>query len=207
MAQQAGERTEKATSRSRKQAKDKGQFPYSQELTSVITLATCMTTVAYYLESPSGFRSFFASLLQQATTGDDSALIHQAGAYFLTAAAPVFIAAVVAALAGNFLQGLPVFAPEEAGLSFEKLNSIQGLSRLKTQISWVQWLKLISLVGIVGLIVWKTISGSWEELVTLPVHSIDSSNAIIRTLTFRIITYVMIAVGILAIADFFIQRW
>ena len=98
---EAGERTEKATARHRKQSADKGQFAYSQELTSVITLAACLTTTAYYLESPAGFRSFFSSMLQQAAAGDNTALIHQAGTYFLTAAAPVFVAAVVAALAGN----------------------------------------------------------------------------------------------------------
>jgi flagellar biosynthetic protein FlhB len=204
---QGGERTEKATSRHRKQARDKGQFPYSQELTSVMTLAACMTTVAYYIESPAGFRSFFAGLLQQAATGDGSSLIHQAGTYFLTAAAPVFAAAVVAALAGNLLQGLPIFAPDKVGIDFTRLNPIQGFSRLKGQASWVMWLKLLALVGVVGLIVWKTISASWEEIVTLSVHSIDSSNAIIRTLTFRIVTYIITAVGILAVADFFIQRW
>src|SRR5215471_6815219 len=136
MTQQNGERTEKATSRRRKQARDKGQFAYSQELTSAITLAACVATAFYYLESPAGFRSFFAGLLDQATAGDNTQLIHQAGMYFLMAAAPVFVAAVVAALAGNFIQGLPIFAPEKAGLSFDKLNPIQGLARLKGQLSW-----------------------------------------------------------------------
>src|SRR5437773_2524682 len=109
---QAGDRTEKATGRRRKQARDKGQFAYSQELTSAMTLAAGTVTAFYFLESPAGFRSFFASILQQATTGDNSQLIRQAGMYFLAAAAPVFIAAVVAALAGNFLQGMPVFSSE-----------------------------------------------------------------------------------------------
>jgi len=204
---QSGERTEKATSRHRKQAKDKGQFAYSQELTSVITLVACVATAAYYFESPTGFRSFFASMLQQATTGDNSALVRQAGIYFLKAAAPVFIAAVVAALAGNFLQGLPVFASEKAALSWDKLNPVQGLSRLKGQLSWVQWLKLIALVGTVGLVVWRTLAASWGQLITLSVHSIDSSNAVIRSLTFHMVTNIMIVVGVLAAADFFIQRW
>src|SRR5713101_7543410 len=101
MANQTGERTEKATGRRRKQAKDKGQFAYSQELTSALTLAACMATAFYFFESPSGFRSFFASVLQQAATGDTSGLIRQAGYYFLAAASPVFIAAMVSALAGN----------------------------------------------------------------------------------------------------------
>jgi flagellar biosynthetic protein FlhB len=207
MAQPSGERTEKATSRRRKQAQDKGQFAYSQELTSAITLAACAATAFYFLASPAGFRSFFASLLQQAAKGDTSQLIRQAGIYFLMTAAPVFVAAVVAALAGNFIQGLPVFAPEKAALSWDRLNPIQGLTRLKNQMSWIQWLKLIFLVGVVSIVVWKALSGFWDQLVTLPAYSIDSSNAIIRSLTVRVVTSVIIAVGILAVADFFIQRW
>src|SRR5215471_20531183 len=207
MAQQNGERTEKATSRRRKQAQDKGQFAYSQELTSAMTLAACAAAAFYFLESPAGFRSFFASLLQEAAKGDTSQLIRQAGIYFLMTAAPVFVAAVVAALAGNFIQGLPVFAPEKAALSWDRLNPVHGLSRIKNQMSWIQWLKLIFLVGVVSIVVWKVLSGFWDQLVTLPAYSIDSSNAIIRSLTIRVVTSVIIAVGILAVADFFIQRW
>ena len=207
MAQQTGERTEKATSRRRKQARDQGQFAYSQELTSAMTLAACAATAFYFLQSPAGYRSFFASLLQQAAKGDTAQLIRQAGMYFLMTAAPIFVAAVVAALAGNFIQGLPVFAPEKASLSWERLNPVQGLSRLKNQLSWIQWLKLIFLVGVVAIVVWKTLAAFWDQLVTLPAYSIDSSNGIIRSLTVRVVTSVIIAVGILAIADFFIQRW
>ena len=207
MAQQVGERTEKATSRRRQRAKDQGQFAYSQELTSAITLAACVATVFYHLQSPSGFRTFFADLLNNATTHDNSELIRQAGTYFLVAAAPIFGAAVIAALAGNFLQGLPVFAPEAASFKWERLNPVQGLSRLKTQISWIQWLKLLFLVGVVGIVVWKTLAASWDQMAALPAYSINASNSILRSITLRIMVYVTAAVGILAIADFFIQRW
>ena len=207
MAQQTGERTEKATSRRRKQAEDRGQFAYSQELTSAMTLAACAATVFYFLESPAGFRAFFASLLEQSVKGDTSQLIRQAGMYFLLTAAPIFVAAVVAALAGNFIQGLPVFAPEKAALSWERLNPAQGLSRLKNQMSWMQWLKLIFLVAVVSVVTWKSLAAFWAEIVTLPAHSIDASNAVMRSLTVRVVTSVIVAVGILAVADFFIQRW
>ena len=56
MAEQQGERTEKATGRRRQRAKDQGQFAYSQELTSTITLAACAATTFYYVQSPAGFR-------------------------------------------------------------------------------------------------------------------------------------------------------
>jgi flagellar biosynthesis protein FlhB len=207
MAQQAGERTEKATSRRRQRARDQGQFAYSQELTSAMTLAACGATVFYYLQSPSGFRAFFASLLENAATQSGPQLVRQSGTYFLIVAAPIFAAAVIAALAGNFIQGLPIFPRESSAFKWERLNPVQGLSRLKTQISWMQWLKLCLLAGVVGLVVWKTLTASWEQLITLPAYSIESSNSIIRSLTLRIFVYITGAVGILAIGDFFIQRW
>src|SRR5207244_12537928 len=70
-----------------------------------------------------------------------------------------------------------------------------------------QWLKLLFLVGVVGLVVWKTLTASWEQVITLPAYSIDMSNSIIRSLTLRIFLYITGSVGILAVADFFIQRW
>src|ERR1700758_586299 len=143
---QAGERTEKPTARRRQRAKDQGQFAYSQELTSAMTLAATLVTAYYYLQSPSGFRAFFASVLEDAATKDPSMVIRQTGIYFLAIAAPIFAAAVIAALAGNFLQGLPIFPHDSSMLKWEKLNPAQGLSRLKMQISWIQWLKLLFLV-------------------------------------------------------------
>jgi flagellar biosynthetic protein FlhB len=206
MSAQSGERTEKATGRRRQKARDEGQFAYSQELTAAITLAACISMVYFYLSSPGGFRGFFVSILENANK-DSTELVRQAGIYFLMAVAPVFAAAVIAALAGNFMQGLPVFAAEKATLNWEKLNPMQGLSNLKNQLSWIQWLKMILLVGVIGTIVWKTLSADWDKLVTLPAHSIESSNAIIKSLIARVLTYMIAAVGILAVADFFIQRW
>jgi flagellar biosynthetic protein FlhB len=172
-----------------------------------MTLAACAATCFYYLQSPSGFRTFFASLLENASTKSSSELVRQAGTYFLVVAAPIFAAATIAALAGNFLQGLPIFAAEGGAFKWDRLNPMQGLSRLKMQISWIQWLKLLFLVGIVSLVVWKTLSAFWGQLVTLPVYSIDGSNSILRSITVRILGYVIVAVAVLGVADFFISRW
>jgi flagellar biosynthetic protein FlhB len=92
-------------------------------------------------------------------------------------------------------------------LNFSKLNPMNGLSNIKNQLSWMQWLKLIILVAVVGTVLWKTLSADWDRLVTLPAHSIESSNEILRSLILRVVTYLIVAVGIMAVADFFIQRW
>jgi flagellar biosynthetic protein FlhB len=72
--------------------------------------------------------------------------------------------------------------------------------------SWMQWLKLLIFVGVVAFVVWKTLSASWEQIVTLPVHSIESSNSIIRSVISKIVTYTIVVGAVVAAADFFLQR-
>ncbi|HYR85238.1 MAG TPA: flagellar biosynthesis protein FlhB [Terriglobia bacterium] len=206
----AQERTEKPTSKRREKASNDGQFAYSPQLTSALTLAVCIPTVFYYLHSASGFRAFFASVLQDVTSSDNPELIlvsiiRRTGVYFLMAAAPVFAAALLATIAGNALQGLPKFSAFK--LKWDRLNPVQGLSRLKTKVSWIEWLKLLVMVAAVGGLMYSTFSTYWEQLVTLPAHSLESSNSIIRSMVLHILGYVVGVVGILAVADLFIQRW
>ncbi|MBI4474677.1 MAG: EscU/YscU/HrcU family type III secretion system export apparatus switch protein, partial [Acidobacteria bacterium] len=177
------------------------------ELTGAITLAVGVAIVFYYLQSPTGFRAFLANTLENATTAGPEQMIRDAGMYFLTAVGPIFAAVVAAALAGNVLQGLPMFASEAMTFKWDRLNPIQGLSRLKTKISWIEWAKLIVLVAAITIIVYNTLLQHWEQLVSLPALSIEASNNIIRSVALRIAIYLSMAVGILAVGDFFIQRW
>jgi flagellar biosynthetic protein FlhB len=208
----SGERTEKATSRRRQQARDKGQFPYSQEATSALTLITCLVTLLYTLGSPSSFRGLLEGMLSTAATPSISDqvfinAVRQAGAYFLAAAAPVMVAAVVAALGGNVLQGLPIFAPEKAGLKWNQLNPVQGLSRLKTKISPLEWLKFFFICGVVGLVVWNTVSAYWEQVITSSALSVASTAELTRSVIVGIVGPISVALAVLAAADYFLQRW
>ncbi len=207
----SNERTEKATSRRRQKARDEGQFAYSQELTSAFTLAVAIGIVFAYMPSVDGFRSFFGGLLTNAASDRPEEMLTQmirnAGVYFLVASAPVFGAVVLAALAGNIVQGLPVFASEKVGFKWDRLNPAQGLSRLKTKISWMEWMKLSLMIGVIGVLVWQTFTLYWAQIVTMPAQSIEASNGIMRTIILRALTYVTGVVVVLAVADFFIQRW
>jgi flagellar biosynthetic protein FlhB len=66
---------------------------------------------------------------------------------------------------------------------------------------------MVVLIVVVGLMVWRTLSGSWDQLVTLPAHSIDSSNSVIRSLFVRLLTNIIGVIVVMAAADFFITRW
>jgi flagellar biosynthesis protein FlhB len=205
------ERTEKATPSRRQKAKAKGQFAYSQEVTGVLTLLACLGTAYAFFSSPSGYRAFFESMLGRGLALDSNAemtaLVRDAGTYFLMASAPIFAAAVIAALAGNLLQGLPNFATEGVGFHWERLNPISGLSRLKTKISPLEWLKILLLVVTATAVLWTTIRFYWPQLIVAPTLPIGASTDLLRSMLFRIVSYLAVALVALAAGDFFLQRW
>jgi flagellar biosynthetic protein FlhB len=149
-------------------------------------------------------------MLQTAITANSetafNAAIRQAGIYFLMLVAPVFATIVGAALIGNFAQGLPVFAKDGAGLKFERLNPMQGLSRLKTKFSPLEWGKMLVLVLISGTVLWKTYLLYWPQIISATGLTAQSSISLMRSMLLHMVTYVGLTVGILAVGDFFLQR-
>ena len=206
----ASEKTEKATSRRRQRARDEGQFAYSQEVTGALTLFASIGVLSYLYVSPSGFQSFFERMLQTAISADSETTfdvtIRQAGVYFLMAVAPVFATIVGAALVGNLAQGLPVFAKDGAGLKFERLNPMQGLSRLKTKFSPLEWGKMLLLVVVSGIVLWKTYNLYWPQIISATGLNAAASISLMRSMLLHMVTYVGLTVGILAVGDFFLQR-
>jgi len=207
----ASEKTEKATSRRRQKALDEGQFAYSQEVTATLSLFASLITLSFLYVNSHGFRAFFERMLEAAMTADsDTAFlvtVRQAGVYFLSVVAPLFAAVVVAALIGNFAQGLPIFAKDGAGLKFERLNPIQGLSRLKTRISPLEWGKMLILIFVSSIVTWNTFRRYWPQLVSAVGLNAESSVSLIRSMLLYMLTYIGLTVGILAVGDFFIQRF
>ena len=207
-----GERTEKATSRRRKQARDEGQFAYSQELTSAMTLAVTLTAVLFSLRSGMRLRELMQSVLDVAIQGQQSEkaiyeLIRQSGMFFLIMAAPILAAAFAASLAGSVIQGLPRPAPEAVIFKWDRLNPVRGFSKLKAKLSWIEWSKIFVFVGLVTVVVWTTLSSFWNQLVSLPGRDIYSSGDFALSIVKHISGYIAGTAIVIGIADYFYQRW
>ncbi len=207
-----GDKTEKPTQRRRNRAKEEGKFAYSQELTSGITLIVVLATLSFTLGSGAGFRGLLSSLLEISAKGALSQetireMMRQAGVFFLMTSAPVLAAAMIASLVGSVVQGLPTVGAGTTGLKWEQLNPINGLSKLKAKVSWMEWAKILVLVVVAFAALWSTMAEFWQRLITLPANDIHGSNAILKAIIVRLATYTVGAASLIAIADFFIQRF
>ena len=205
------DKTEQPTSIRRRKSREEGQVAYSQHVASTASLAGALLTLAWVLSYRGGFRGLFSRVLETGILDNpsESVLLHviqETGVYFLMLVAPVLAGAWIGALAGNVVQGLPNIATKAFKLKWERLNPAKGLEKLKTKASPVEWLRLLILLAVIVVAIWQTLSGHWEELMRAPGVGIEASNALLREILGRVLTYVVLALVVLAVGDFFVQK-
>jgi len=154
------DRTEKATPKRRKRARERGQVARSGDLSGAVVLAAGLATVA--LNGPkiaaTGAQSLREVLAQIARPGRATTaaglngLMHSALSVIVTCVAPVAVACVGAALAAGVLQ--VGFKPAAQALQpdFRRLNPASGLRNLLGANLPFEALKAIVKVAAVGLV-------------------------------------------------------
>ena len=205
------DKTEKPTGLRRRKAKEKGSVAYSQQVASTASLIAAVVALAWVLTKRGGFRDFMARLLEAGISRGEPELlvleaINQTGLYFMMLIAPVLASAWIAALAGNVVQGLPNFASKALEPKWERLNPVKNLNKFKTKASPIEWARVLVLLTVLTIAVWQTVAGNWDELIRSPGVTVEASNALLRAILIRVLTYVLITLAILAAVDFVVQR-
>jgi flagellar biosynthetic protein FlhB len=148
--QSTGEKTEKASARKLKEARDKGQVVRSRDLvvafTSLaITLALASTGGAMMARLAgrmgAGLKQIGDRPLAAVSPVDLATMVTGDLALLALIAGPLLVAAAFVTVAGNVAQSGWVFTPENLQFHFERLSPSRGLARLKPSQSWVDLLK------------------------------------------------------------------
>ncbi len=205
------DKTEKPTSIRLRKAREEGQVAYSQQVASTFSLAAAVVTLAWVLSYRGGFRGLLSRVLETGILDDPSqsallAVINETGIYFMLLVAPILAGAWFGALAGNVVQGLPNIATKALEPKWEKLNPAKGLEKLKTKANPAEWARFLVLLAALVTAVWQVLTDRWDELMLTPGMGIEASNALLREILIRILTYVILTLLVLAIADFFYQK-
>jgi flagellar biosynthetic protein FlhB len=205
------DKTEEPTGTRRRKAKEDGSIAYSQQVASTASLVASVVVLAWVLTKRGGFREFMARLLDTGISSGEPDLIliqaiNQTALYFFLLVGPILAAAWFGALAGNVVQGLPNYTTKALEPKFDKFNPIKNLEKFKTKASPAEWARVLVLLGVLIFVLWEAMVGNWDELLRTPGVSIAASNALLRAILIRVLTYVLITLVLLAIADFFIQR-
>jgi len=215
MPENAGqEKTEKATSKKRAEARNKGQVASSREVSSAVVLLTALS-VFYF----AGSRMFWnlsevitrvfqdIGTMRFNTIDDASVFSLEVLNRLLTILIPFLLPLAIMGLAANILQVGFKFSTEAISPKFNKLNPISGMKRFVSLKSMVELAKSILKILFIGTIAYLLVKSDMKAFPLLVDQEVGQVLVFIARVSLKICFFVCLALIILAILDFFYQRW
>jgi len=216
MATGAGEKTEKPTEKRLREARRKGQVWKSHDLTSAVMLITVAVILAAAGPWAAGRLAVtMRDSIVRAASFKGSLDLHTAlsallsGVYSLAiAVAPLFAGLVAIAVIVTYLQVGPVFAFEPVKPTLNRLNPVEGFKQkfLKAR-PYLELCKTILKIMVIGTVTCLTLWNSRADVLQLAQHPLPRAVALAALLLLGIVARVGVVFLILAIGDFFLQRF
>ena len=215
MAETSGqEKTEKATSKKREDARNKGQVAISREVSSATVLLASMGF--FYFAGSSMFwnlsevisRVFQSIGTLRFNTIDDASVFSLEVLYRLLAILMPFLLPLAAlGLAANIFQVGFKFSTEAISPKFSKLNPISGMKRFVSLKSLVELAKSVLKLMFIGTIAYLLVKGEMESFPLLVHQEVGQILIFIARVSLKISFFVCLAMIILSMLDFLYQRW
>lgn len=208
-----GEKTEEASPQKLKQARDKGQVSKSQDAIQALGFIGVFSVTALSLSWLSGeLLGFLARCFAAAATRGDEmpvvvAVLEEALWLTMKASMPALAAAFLMGLAGNYIQVGFLFTVEPLKPDIKKLNPVDGFKNLFSKKRLVEALKNIIKFIAVSWIAYGAVKEQMRDLVLSARLDLWSGVRIGGIMIYDIAVRVGFLFVLLAVADFFYQRW
>lgn len=206
------QKTEEPTPKRLEEARKKGQIALSRELNTWLMLLTGTIIIgtmsgSFMTELTVYMRGFIehAGDLPQVPGGFGETLGASFWKVFGMMALP-FLALMIMAFIGPFIQVGPLFAAEAVKPDLSKISPFKGFKRLFSMRSIVEFIKgllKMSIVGFVGYLLLAPFFGKLEHLVGLPVEAMMHE---MLALVLRLMAGVLAVLMIVAVMDVLYQR-
>jgi flagellar biosynthetic protein FlhB len=209
----AGERSEDATPKRLKEARDKGQVARSKELTTALLLMTA--SISLYSFS-GNFATGFANMAKRAWSPDlknifnVKQMLAAFGELFSTvmvAAAPFFILLFCLALFSPLLTGGLSFSSKAFAPQANRMSPAKGFKRMFGMHALVELVKALAKVGVVFFVGYLVVSKSFPDLLALGLGEMATSVGRAMDLVTRSFFLISLSLLIIAMIDVPYQIW
>lgn len=206
----SSEKTEDASPKRLREAREKGQVPKSRDLTTAAILLVCGGALSASGESLiATLKNMMSTCLRLAAAPSTApATVLEFGvSQGVSAAMPIVLAATAAAALASFLQVGPLLSLKAVEPKLEKLNVIKGIGNLFTRKQFVELLKTLLKMLFIGYLTWDVLVDGTRVVADLSGRSPGFLLPVTASLGGRLVFRVgggMLALGIL---DLFFQRW
>lgn len=205
------QRTEEATPKRLREARQRGQVPKSRELAGALTLLAAAMALGASADGILAMHVATFELALEAAAGRLAAspgeVLEACVSLAALAIAPPIAAIVVVGTIAHVAQTGPLFAPEAISFSLEKLDPIAGAQGLFSGKRAVEMLKSAAILTIVGAVAYLTLRDGMRGTLSLTGRDAAASLAagalLVRSLMLRV-GGAMLAIAVL---DVVYQRW
>jgi flagellar biosynthetic protein FlhB len=213
MAENDQERTEQATEQRREDFRKRGQVAQTKELATVMALFTAAMLFTmmgrYFFEQISSvFRMSFGPFLIDAAKGGDyvPAVMYafQKGSLIV---APLAGMLTLVGVASTVLQTGLLNNEDALELNWGKLDPIDGLRRVFSLRNVIEGLKSILKILAVGAVMLMMVKDQIIKVPTVLQLDVNQIFLFMGDLSIRLFGSVGVFMGVIAAADYFIQRW
>jgi len=212
----AGDKTEKPTSKRLDDARKKGDVVKSREVTSTAGLVLWLGIGSVLLtfstvRIASLFETLFATVatgwMHTGFAGAVRALGAQAAEMALLLTAMLVVPAAGVGLLSDFLQAGPVLAFDKVKPSLEHLDPVAGVKRMFSMDNLIEVLKAVSKAALLFLLGWLLVKSSLPDIVALarsPEVSASAIGTLTWSLTFKLMAW---SVGLCALVSILDAAW
>lgn len=207
------DKTEDATPRRLREAREKGQIAKSKDLETVFVLIVFVISIALLMAYFGGemkqlFILCFDTIAQP--TLDNSTFYSLGKACLMTAGkilAPLMVAAVFIAILIGFIQAGGLFTMDPLIPKFEKLNPIEGLKNMFKIMTFIELAKNMVKIFIVFYLAYSAIYKALPDVLMSSKVPILDSAKITGNIILEFLIKVCIAFIFISAIDYAVQRW
>ncbi len=207
------ERTEKATPKRRRKAREEGQVVKSRELTSALSLLLILLFLLFMV--PLGWR-FFQTFLINSLSGDllmnvTVENVHGIALEGVTVLAilalPVLGFAALIGFSGEIAQVGFLFTAKLISPKLSKLNPLKGFQRIFSKRTLVELVKSLLKAGLFSFIAYSLLKGSFPEILKLSQYPLEEAVSFTGSLIVRIGITMAVFQLVIGGLDYAYQWW
>ena len=206
------QKTEEPTERRLQKAREEGDVPKSQEISSWFVLVAGLAVLAFLAPSVSGdlarILSVFLARPHEISMdlGAAMELAASTGLRLTVILGLAFLALVIAAAAGNLVQTGLMFTPKKIAPKIDKLNPVEGLKRTFGPQGWMNFAKGVGKMALVAAAIFIVLWPRRDELVAMPALAPVGLLREVYDAAIQLLIAALIVYAVIAVADFMFQK-
>jgi flagellar biosynthesis protein FlhB len=213
MAESEDNKTEQATPKRTRDARDKGQVAKSREVSSALIMVACLT---YFYFGTGGIvgrmiemmKSSFRDLHRIELTVDSiQLLVASLLVKTLVMVLPLLLTLMAVGVAANLMQVGIIFSTEPIQPKLSKVSPLKGLKNLFSFKTIAELLKSIAKISMVGIIAYLTIQNEALDVMPLMEQDVWQIMTYMGHISFKILFTTCWVLIVLALLDYLYQHW